>query len=345
MKTQEESSPVRLLEEKHYSASQAGERIGWVDMSLTNYDSVNAFISTATIGENGASLVRRIEPSKTGWPIAEVDETEGFENVSGLHLIVGDEHDGSRLKIAKEVNGQTVTLQGKFSPEQIIKGAWGSRSNKEPKTWVDSPSELIGLIKDGLAKYGKPYLFPEFYYYLNGHVAPQDIAKQTDAEEAAERRRLFFPDPEMRQYTDKIVMQADDLVNGLKQIEQWDKYILDLHDQEDIERTTLLTAFKASRIAISLYEERISPAAYSPFARYMYLPPGFNRRSTSQAEMRPLTKGHKGFQAQLEAFKAHNDEFVQTSVSYESEEATQRLVLAVRGQAIIRSLALAEEQA
>lgn len=344
--------------EREYTPDQAGQRVGWVSVESAPcaiggirgqlQDEVYARVSVATIGEDGSHLSRSYAhkgyddvvdytPFPGDKPPHIVANVSGFVNVTGMNATIRQ--------------GRTVMDFPPFMDGDI--GAF-VREPLTKKTWFDSESGCVQLLKSGLLEKGadsETYVL--LYYYLNAYLAHEGIDRPgqgqmfTDRASAARRPQAPIADPEMQETTEQQLELATSIATELQSALTTDRIMLrSLDALSDVNPDSIPGIFEASRQDVSCREGIVIDRAGQLLVQSLvYKPIGFRPEGRSWAYMdaTPSDEHPSGdYARELDFLKDGKSRPVIDQLEHEVAELEKRAEYAQQGKEMLGKLLEAE---
>ena len=338
--------PLQTVFTKEFAPELAGERVGWVSVQEMpdNSDLVGVNVVVATVGNDGAKHGYHQRDGEAERMYSSQSD-EGFLAVAGLFVMASREdgiHPQGGVYFRAEErkgDGRSILLNGGSGYPDLV-------PNDDGKSWADNGQELIGLLKEGLARKDVEEHYPAVYYLLNGMVGHERYRSRSSTRDTAPQE-LFVPDKTMIENTKKQTALADSVVTALEAVNTEDEHMKKrLTVFSDIPATEVPDAFMKSRQSVAAHERAILTTLPTMLAEQLvYLPIGFRPSGRSWPYMNAVAKTEEeAFGLELAALRSSNVRRANYELDREASELAHRLEFARQGSHVLRLLALSEQQ-
>ncbi len=340
--------PMQTVVTKEYPADLAGERVGWtsVEEINDNPDLVGVNVVVATVGTQGAKHGYHQHEGESERLYSSRSD-EGFVAVAGLFVMIsrekGIDPHGSTYFRAEERRGEgagSILLNGGSGYHDFV-------PEDDAKSWADSATELLGLLKDGLARKDVADHYPTVYYYLNG-MQGHDGYRSRNSLRDSNPQELFLADSTMAKTTKKQVAAVNGVVTSLEGVKTEDERMKQrLTVFSDIPAGDVSDAFVKSRQTVAAYEQAVLAALPNMYASpLVYLPIGFRPSGRSWPYMDAVARTEQeAFGIELSALQSGQTGRVNHELDRETKELEHRLEFARQGSHVLRLLLMSEQQA
>jgi len=337
---------IEHVRTKEFPATDAGRRIGWVALSKQAAKPEREFcdidVITATVSENGAweGYVEIKDVNKSH----RYPQAEGFLDISGISATLSTT-DEPRIQIADE-ESLRFHSQAVGDHDIMVQGL-GHRydGRAENKQWVYNHTNVIDLLKQGLADHNIEDCYGILYYFLNLSVARSDMFTKLDSAFGDYAiQDLLMPDKSMAQQTSGMISTVDDIIGAFNQSADNDKTMKHrLTGFTDLPKRKIPEVYQESRNTAHGLETKLgSLAAGLVLQRLIYVPTGL--RTYPYMDASAVNDGDFGGHQRAELERQEVDH-TNRELDREIKELEQRRDYAKQSAIRLQEIATAEKTA